>query len=50
MTDPDVAHRLVLGAPLDAHPRLVGIDEVAERLADVSRVREALRCSSMTCS
>jgi hypothetical protein len=42
MADPDAAQRLVLSALLDAHPRLIGIDELAERLADVSRVREAL--------
>jgi DNA-binding GntR family transcriptional regulator len=42
MTDLDAAQRLVLRALLDAHPRLIGIDELAEQLADVSRVREAL--------
>jgi hypothetical protein len=28
---------------LDAHPRLIGIDELARQLTDVPRVREALR-------
>jgi hypothetical protein len=35
MTDPDAAQRLVLGALLDAHRRLMGIDELAEQLVDV---------------
>jgi hypothetical protein len=43
MTDPDAPQRLVLGALLDAHPRLIGIDELATQLAGVPRVREALR-------
>ena len=42
MTDPDAAQRLVLRTLLDAHPRLVGIDELAARLADVPLVREAV--------
>jgi hypothetical protein len=43
MTDHDVSQRLVLGALLDAHPRLIGIDELAGQLTEVPRVREALR-------
>jgi len=43
MTDPDATQRLVLGALLDAHPRLIGRDELTAKLADVPRVREALR-------
>ena len=43
MTDYDLAQRAVLGALLAAHPRMVGADELADRLAGVPRVREALR-------
>jgi hypothetical protein len=43
MTDPSSTQRIVLGALLEAHPRLVGVDELAARLADVPRVREALK-------
>jgi hypothetical protein len=43
MTDHDVTQRRVLKALLDAHPRLVAADDVAARLTDVPRVREALR-------
>jgi hypothetical protein len=43
MADHDTPQRLVLGALLDAHPRLLGVDELAEQLADVPRVSEALR-------
>jgi hypothetical protein len=43
MTDPDAAQRLVLRTLLDAHPRLIGVDELTARLAHVPRVREALR-------
>jgi hypothetical protein len=43
MADPDYAQRAVLGALLEAHPRLLGMDELAAQLADVPRVREALR-------
>jgi hypothetical protein len=42
MTDPDASQRLVLRTLLDAHPRLVGIDELTAKLAEVPRVREAL--------
>jgi hypothetical protein len=42
MTDADLAQRAVLGALLEAHPRLLGFDELAAQLADVPRVREAL--------
>jgi hypothetical protein len=43
MTPADSAQRIVLGALLDAHPRLLGVEELAARLADVPRVREALK-------
>jgi hypothetical protein len=43
MTDHDAAQRLVLAALLDAHPRLLGIDELTAQLPDVPRSREALR-------
>jgi hypothetical protein len=43
MTDHDFAQRAVLGALLAAHPRLLGLDELAAQLADVPRAREALR-------
>jgi len=43
VTDYDLAQRAVLGALLAAHPRMVGADELADRLAGVPRVREALR-------
>jgi hypothetical protein len=43
MTDPSSTQRIVLGALLEAHPRLVGADELARQLADVPRVREALK-------
>jgi hypothetical protein len=43
MTDPDFAQRVVLGALLGAHPRMLGLDELAAQLVGVPRVREALR-------
>jgi hypothetical protein len=43
MTDHDASQRMVLGALLDAHPRLIGVDELTARLPDVARVREALK-------
>jgi hypothetical protein len=43
MTDHDSAQRAVLSALLDAHPRLLGLDELGDQLRDVPRVREALR-------
>jgi hypothetical protein len=43
MSDPDAPQRLVLSALLDAHPRLIGIDDLDAKLADGPRVREALR-------
>ena len=43
MTDHDSPQRIVLGALLDAHPRLLGMDELAAQLAHVPRMREALR-------
>jgi hypothetical protein len=43
MTEADYAQRAVLGALLDAHPRLLGVDELTDQLAGVPRVREALK-------
>ena len=43
MTDPDATQRIVLRTLLETHPRLIGIDELTTALADVPRVREALR-------
>jgi hypothetical protein len=43
MTDYDLAQRAVLGALLEAHPRLLDVDQLDARLADVPRPREALR-------
>jgi hypothetical protein len=46
MPDHDLAQRAVLRALLEAHPRMLGVDELCERLSDVPRVREALRVLS----
>jgi hypothetical protein len=43
MAQHDSNQRMVLSALLEAHPRLVGADELAAQLADVPRVREALK-------
>jgi hypothetical protein len=43
MTDYDLAQRSVLRALLAAHPRMLGLEELEEQLADVPRAREALR-------
>ena len=43
MTDPNASQRAVLKALFQAHPRMLGIEELAEELPDVARVREALR-------
>jgi hypothetical protein len=43
MTDPNAAQRVVLEALFQAHPRMLGIDELAAQLTGVPRVREALR-------
>jgi hypothetical protein len=42
MTDHDAAQRIVLGALLDAHPRLFNLAELEVQLPDVPRVREAV--------
>jgi hypothetical protein len=42
MTDHDSAQRGVLGALLEAHPRLLTDDELIARLPELPRVREAL--------
>jgi hypothetical protein len=43
MNNPNAAQKAVLEALFQAHPRMVGIDELAGRLAEIPRVREALR-------
>jgi hypothetical protein len=43
MTDQDLPQRAVLRALLAAHPRMLGLDELVAQLADVPRVRKALR-------
>jgi hypothetical protein len=43
MTEANLSQRAVLSTLLEAHPRLLGIDEVAAQVADVPRAREALR-------
>jgi hypothetical protein len=43
MTDHDLSQRAVLGTLLEAHPRMLGVDELVAQLIDVPRVREALR-------
>jgi hypothetical protein len=43
MADHDLAQRLVLGALLEAHPRMLGVDELTAQLRNVARVPEALR-------
>jgi hypothetical protein len=43
MTDPNFAQRAVLDSLFEAHPRMLGLDELTARLTDVPRVREAVR-------
>jgi hypothetical protein len=43
MTDHNAPQRSVLSALLDAHPRLIGADELVAQLADVPRVPEVVR-------
>jgi hypothetical protein len=43
MTGYDFAQSSVLRALLAAHPRMLGLKELEEQLADVPRAREALR-------
>jgi hypothetical protein len=43
MTDYDESQRAVLNALLDAHPRLLDLDELDSGLGGVPRPREALR-------
>src|SRR4051794_25999043 len=43
LTDYDFAQRCVLRTLLDAHPRLLDVGELDDRLPEVPRVREALR-------
>jgi hypothetical protein len=43
MTDHDLAQRAVLRTLLEAHPRLLDIGELDDKLSQVPRVREALR-------
>jgi hypothetical protein len=39
----DSTQRAVLGVLLEAHPRLLGVDDLEAQLADMPRVHEALR-------
>jgi hypothetical protein len=41
--DHDAPQRSVPGALLDAHPRLVGVEDLVAQLADVPRVSEVIR-------
>ena len=43
MTHPNFAQRAVLDALFDAHPHMIGLDDLTARLTDVPRVREAVR-------
>ena len=43
MSNPNAAQKAVLDALFQAHPRMIGIDELAGRLTEIPRVREALR-------
>jgi hypothetical protein len=43
MTDPNAAQRAVLDALFQAHPRMLGIDDLTAQLSGMPRVREALR-------
>ena len=43
MTDYDLAQRAVLRALLEAHPRVLDIGDLDDKLSDVPRVNEALR-------
>ena len=43
MPDYDFAQRSVLRTLLDAHPRLMDVAELDDRLPDVPRLHEALR-------
>jgi hypothetical protein len=43
MSDHDLPQRVVLGALLDAHPRLLEADELAAQLHDVPRVDQIVR-------
>ena len=43
MTDHNVAQRTVLRVLLEAHPRMLGLEELVALLDDIPRSREALR-------
>jgi hypothetical protein len=43
MSDHDLAQRRVLAFLLDAHPRMLGLDELEAQLTEFPRAREALR-------
>ena len=43
MTDHDAGQRAVLAALLQAHPRMLGVDELVAQLREIPRAREALR-------
>lgn len=43
MSDHDFAQRAVLDALLQAHPRMLSVDDLIAQLEDVPRAREAIR-------
>jgi hypothetical protein len=43
ITDHNVAQRAVLRVLLEAHPRMLGVEELVSLLDNVPRTREALR-------
>ena len=43
MSDPDFSQRVVLEAILEAHPRMLVLNDLTTQLADVARVEEAVR-------
>jgi hypothetical protein len=43
MSDPDFSQRVVLGAILEAHPRMLQLNDLTAQLAEVARVDEAVR-------
>jgi hypothetical protein len=43
MTDHNVAQRTILRVLLEAHPRMLGVEELVALLDEVPRAREALR-------
>jgi hypothetical protein len=43
MSDPHASQRAVLGALLEAHPRLLELDQLAAQLPDVPRLGQVVR-------